>query len=117
MGDYKVGYGKPPQHSQFKKGACANPFGRPRRRRAEIGVVVQSFLNAKTEYREKGRLRKTSRLELAIKRHIASALSGDIGSAAMLLKMRAHAIEFGDTGPLIVRIVNALPPLRYDVGE
>jgi hypothetical protein len=56
-------------------------------------------------------------LELAIKRHIASALSGDIGSAAMLLKMRAHAIEFGDTGPLIVRIVNALPPLRYDVGE
>jgi hypothetical protein len=115
MRDYKIGYGKPPQHSQFKKGTCANPSGRPPRRSAEIGDVVRGFLSAKTEYRHKGRTRKTSRLELAIKRHVASALSGDMGSAAMLLKMRAHAIKFGDTGPLIVRVVNALPPLRYEV--
>ena len=109
MADYEIGYGKPPRHCQFKKGVCANPRGRPRRRNAEIGDVVQSFLSAKAQYREKGRTRKTSRLELAIKRHVTRALNGDVGSAAMLLKMRAHAIRFGDTGALIVRVANSLP--------
>jgi hypothetical protein len=117
MADYEVGYGKPPRHSQFKKGVCANPRGRPRRSNAEIGEVVHSFLSAQAQYREKGRTRTTSRLELAIKRHVTAALNGDVGSAAMLLKMRAHAKTFGDTGPVIVRVVNSLPPFRYQVDD
>jgi hypothetical protein len=28
MADYEVGYNKPPRHSQFKPGNCANPHGR-----------------------------------------------------------------------------------------
>ena len=108
MVDYEIGYGKPPRHSQFKKGVCANPRGRPRRRESQIGDVVRSFLSAETEYREKGRTRKTSRLELVIKRHVTAALNGDVGSAAMLLKMRAHGMKFGDAGPLIITLVN--PP-------
>ena len=104
MSDYEIGYGKPPRHSQFKKGVCANPQGRPRRRNAELGDIVRGFLSAEAQYREKGRTRKTSRLELAIKRHVAAALNGDVGSAAMLLKMRAQAIRLGDIGPVIIRI-------------
>jgi hypothetical protein len=50
-------------------------------------------------------------LELAIKRHVTAALNGDVGSAAMLLKMRAQAIRLGDIGPIIIRIENALPPM------
>jgi hypothetical protein len=56
-------------------------------------------------------------LELAIKRHVTAALNGDVGCAAMLLKMRAHAKTFGDTGPVIVRVVNSLPPFRYQVDD
>ena len=117
MADYEIGYRKPPRHSQFKKGVCANPRGRPKRRETEIGDIVRSFLSARAQYREKGRTRKTTRLELAIKRHIAAALNGDVGSAAMLLKMRAHAIRFGDTGPLIIHIENALSPFPYEVND
>ena len=29
-GNYEVGYGKPPQHTQFKKGHSGNIKGRPR---------------------------------------------------------------------------------------
>jgi len=115
MADYEIGYGRPPRHSQFKKGVCANPSGRPRRCNAEIGDVVRSFLSADAQYRERGRTRKTSRLELVIKRHVAGALNGDIGSAAMLLKMRARALRSGDIGPLIIRIENSLPPFPYEV--
>jgi hypothetical protein len=28
-GDYQVGYGKPPRHTQFAKGQSGNPRGRP----------------------------------------------------------------------------------------
>jgi hypothetical protein len=31
MTDYEVGFGKPPEHSRFKKGQSGNPRGRPRR--------------------------------------------------------------------------------------
>ena len=115
MADYEIGYGRPPRHSQFKKGVCANPSGRPRRRNAELGDVVRGFLSAEAQYRDKGRTRRTSRLELTIKRHIAGALNGDVGSAAMLLKMRAHAERRGDIGPAVIQIINALPPLTYEV--
>jgi Family of unknown function (DUF5681) len=52
MADYEIGYGKPPRHSQFKKGVCANPSGRPRRRNAELGDVVRGFLSAEAQYCE-----------------------------------------------------------------
>jgi hypothetical protein len=117
MVDYEIGYGRPPRHSRLKKGVCANPSGRPKRFNPEIGDVVRSFLSAGAQYRDQGRTRKTSRLELAIKRHVAAALSGDVGSAAMLLKMRAHGLKFGHTGPTVIRIVNALPSLPYEVDE
>ena len=29
-GSFEVGYGKPPQHSQFKRGQSGNPHGRPK---------------------------------------------------------------------------------------
>jgi Family of unknown function (DUF5681) len=117
MADYEIGYGRPPRHSQFMKGVCANPSGRPRLCNSEVGDVVRSFLTAEAQYRDKGRTRKASRLELAIKRHVAAALNGDVGSAAMLLKMRAHGLKLGDTGPTIIRIVNSLPPFPYGVDD
>jgi hypothetical protein len=58
-------------------------------------------------------VKKASRLKLAIRKHIVSAINGDVSSAAMLLRIRAHAKKHGDTGPTIITINNALPPLVY----
>ena len=30
QGNYTVGYGRPPEHSRFRKGQSGNPRGRPR---------------------------------------------------------------------------------------
>ncbi len=41
--DYKVGPGKPPLHTRFKKGQSGNPGGRPlpaRGRKGRAGAVV-----------------------------------------------------------------------------
>jgi hypothetical protein len=113
MSDYEVGYGKPPKHSQFKKGICPNPNGRGKRRVLEVGEVMNKVLNAKTEFRDRGQVKKASRIELSIRRLVASATNGDVGSAAMLLKLRAHAEKNGDTSAPVIRIFNALPGLTY----
>jgi hypothetical protein len=113
MSDYEVGYGKPPKHSQFKKGTCPNPNGRGKRRELEVGEIMKKVLNAKIEFRDRGQVKNASRIELTVRRLAASATNGDVGSAAMLLKMRTHAKKNGDTSPTVIRIFNALPGLTY----
>src|SRR3984893_10936713 len=99
MSDYDVGYGKPPKHAQFKKGVCPNPHGRGKCRELKVAEILNEVLNAKTEFRERGKLKKASRIELSIRRFAALATKGDVASAAWLLKMRAHAKKYGDPGP------------------
>jgi hypothetical protein len=110
MSDYDVGYGRPPRHSQFKKGVCPNPRGRGKRGDLQIGEIMKRVSNATTEFRDRGKVKKASRLELSVRRLAASAAKGDIGSAAWLLKLRAHAEKYRDAGPMIFRIVGGLPP-------
>jgi hypothetical protein len=74
---------------------------------------MKKVLNAKIEFRDRGRVKNASRIELTVRRLAASATNGDVGSAAMLLKMRAHAKKNGDTSPTVIRIFNALPGLTY----
>ena len=115
MSDYDVGYGRPPKHSQFKKGVCPNPRGRGKRGNLQIGEIMKRVLNATTEFRDRGKVKKASRLELSVRRLAASAAKGDIGSAALLLKLRAHAEKYRDAGPTIFRIVGGLPPPPRDL--
>jgi nitrogen fixation protein FixH len=63
----------------------------------------------KTEFRERGKLKKASRIELSIRRFAALATKGDVASAAWLLKMRAHAKKYGDSGPTIIRVAGGFP--------
>jgi hypothetical protein len=41
-GDYKVGYGKPPRHGQFRKGTTGCPTGRPKR---PPGISIKEILD------------------------------------------------------------------------
>jgi Family of unknown function (DUF5681) len=110
---YDVGYGKPPKHSQFKKGVCPNPQGRGKRGELPLREILDRVLNAKTNFRERGKLKKASRLELTIRWHAALAIKGDVSSAALLLKLRAHAEKHpGASSPTIITIIGGPPYLR-----
>ena len=89
----KSGRGNPPEHSRFKKGVSGNPKGRPpkRRKRQLVGEIASEVQNAPTAYREGGRTKRASRLELALKKLVNSALEGDVKSADLLFKLRAIA--------------------------
>ena len=46
-GDYDAGWGKPPQHSRFKKGHSGNPNGRPPKARSlktDLAVFLPAWM-------------------------------------------------------------------------
>ena len=106
MKNYEVGYGRPPIHSRFKKGECPNPRGRGKRERTEMTDVIHSVLSEEIEYREGHRTRRATKQELLIRKLFSAAIRGDVTSAGALLRLRVHAEHHGDTGPLVIRIVN-----------
>ena len=82
------------------------PHGRGKRRDLKVAEILNKVLNAKTEFRERGKLKKASRIELSVRRLAASALKGDVGSAASLLKMRAHVRATSPRPAVVIRVVS-----------
>lgn len=83
-GGYKVGYGKPPKHTQFKKGKSGNPSGKskPKKSIAELIVEEGEKMVAVTE---NGQQTLVSKMELLAKSVFANAIKGDHKSIALIL--------------------------------
>jgi hypothetical protein len=116
----KSGRGNPPKHSRYKKGVSGNPAGRPpdRKRKAQlVRHIISKVLNASTNYREGGRTKRASRLELVLKRLVNGALEGDVKSADLLFKLRAVAEN--NNGARIEKIIveDWVPDFPGQTGE
>ena len=116
----KSGRRNPPKHSRFKKGVSGNLAGRPpnRKRKAQlVRHIISKVLNTSTTYREGGRTKRASRLELALKRLVISALEGDEKSADLMFKLRAVAEN--NNGARIEKIVveDWVPDFPGQTGE
>ena len=64
----KVGYGKPPKHSQFKKGQSGNPKGRPKEVKAHMPVsrIIRHSVSEEVQGQVNGKTRKMTKLEAII---------------------------------------------------
>jgi Family of unknown function (DUF5681) len=74
--DYEVGYGKPPEDRQFKKGISGNPSGRPKKPLDSVSVLMR-VLHSKVTINEKGKQKVITKLEGMWKQAVNRALSGD----------------------------------------
>lgn len=83
----KIGYGKPPEQHQFKKGVSGNPKGRPKRKEREIGEIVANVINEETSYVEGGKQKIATRQEVSLKALIKQAMSGNIRAAGYIIKL------------------------------
>jgi Family of unknown function (DUF5681) len=82
--DYEVGYGKPPRHSQFKRGQSGNPRGRPAGSK-NLGTLVSEALNEPVIVVENGGRRKISKREAIIKQLVNRSAKADWRAIKILL--------------------------------
>lgn len=75
-GEYKVGYGKPPVATQFKKGVSGNPKGK-KRSAPNFAQTLRSILTEKVNVHVDGRVEKQSKFVLLARSLIARAIKGD----------------------------------------
>lgn len=84
--EYKVGYCKPPRHSQFKPGQSGYPKGR-RKGTRNFKTDLKATLRAPVKVMRDGRPRKISTQEAALLRLREKALGGDSRALDRLLSL------------------------------
>jgi uncharacterized protein DUF5681 len=88
----KVGFGKPPKATQFKKGQSGNPRGRPKGRR-NLATVLEKALREQVVINENGRRKTISKFEAAFKQLVNKAASGDLRALHQLAALVRSAEE------------------------
>jgi len=73
---YEIGYGKPPQRTQFQKGHSGNARGRPKGS-LNVTTILEEVLLERVPVKENGRQRSLTKLETTIKRMVHDAIAGN----------------------------------------
>jgi Family of unknown function (DUF5681) len=85
--DDHAGYGKPPKHSQFKKGQSGNPKGRPKGTFNAPTAVEQALTKKVTFASPSGKKVRMTVFEAIIQRLVVDALKGRPQSAQLALRL------------------------------
>ena len=93
--DYKVGYGRPPEHTRFKKGQSGNPKGRPKGTR-NFKTDLAEVLDERVLINEGGTRTEVSKQLAIIKRVTEKALNGDTKASQMIAQWVAQYIGLGE---------------------
>lgn len=87
-----VGYGKPPKHTQFKKGQSGNLAGRPKGT-LNLATVLERTLREQVVINENGRRKVITKLEAAVTQLVNKAASGDAHAMRYLCHLVISAEE------------------------
>lgn len=85
---YKVGYGKPPQASQFKKGQSGNPKGRQKGSR-NLATLLDQELARPVMVTEAGKRKTYRKAELIVRMQVDKAANGTPPLAESILRKQA----------------------------
>ena len=83
--DNKVGRGRPPKYTQFKKGVSGNPGGRKKQSR-NLKTIMMEVLESEIELNENGRRRTVPLVVALVLRQVQEALKGQPRSIEYLLE-------------------------------
>jgi hypothetical protein len=85
------GYGDPPKHTQFQKGASGNPRGRPRGSRG-LKADLKTVLHEHVTHPETGK--RVRRREMVVRALAAKAVRGNVSAADKILALEIQAFGF-----------------------
>jgi len=83
---YKVGRGKPPEHTRFKKGVLVNPYGRPRKK-PDLYSALKRVLNEMVTVTIKGAPQRVTVQQALLMRLRDQALLGKIWASKLVQKV------------------------------
>ena len=86
VADYRVGYRRPPKHSQFKPGHSGNPKGRTKGSK-NVDTIVKEVLLKPVTITENGRRRIVSTYEAALLQIRKKSVEGDMPAIDRVLKL------------------------------
>jgi hypothetical protein len=86
--DYRVGKGRPPKDTQYKKGQSGNPSGR--RKLPDVAEAAARILEQKISVTQDGVMKKMPGLDALLGKAFAKALTGDMRAAEFLIKIVAN---------------------------
>src|ERR1700730_12817316 len=86
---YKVGYGKPPKATRFKKGTSGNPSGRPRKAPLLLdpGSIIEAIDKEEIQVSDNGKRKRMTKAEIEFKQLFAKAIRGDLRAARLAVDM------------------------------
>ena len=85
--DYDVGYGKPPVHSQFKKGQSGNPTGRRKGMKVDLVASLERALAQEVTIVEQGRRMSVEKQDAFTTQILNKALSGSTAHGKMVIRL------------------------------
>jgi len=85
---YRIGKGRPPKHSRYKKGTTGNLRGRPKGSR-NLATILAAELKKKVVVREGDRTRRVRKAEALIISTLAKGMSGDSKAANTVFAMQS----------------------------
>jgi|GEM_PF-289500 len=95
LGDYDIGYGKPPKRTQFKRGQSGNPRGRPRGSK-NLSTYLTELMNSPISVRIDGQSTRMTGSQALAKSLFGKALKGDPKAIAFILQMIGTSEVQGD---------------------
>jgi hypothetical protein len=82
----EIGFGKPPKHTQFRKGQSGNPKGRPKGSK-NISVRFRKILEEKVIVKTKGGTRSMAMFDALLMQLVNKAMSGDMKSLQEVIRL------------------------------
>jgi hypothetical protein len=92
----KVGYGRPPKHTRWKKGHSGNPSGRPKSA-ADFTSDVLAELKEVIQVNEGGKVKRITKRRALIKALTTGGIKGDTRASNILIALCARVLEADTT--------------------
>ena len=106
---YKTGFGRPPKHTQFRKGESGNPNGRPKGSK-NVHALFDKICEEMIAVNGATGPRKMSKLRAGITQLVNKAARGDLKAIGMLMQWKKEIGELAQILPAPVFIREFVSP-------
>jgi hypothetical protein len=103
--EYVGGYGRPPKHSQWKKGQSGNPKQRRKRQPKSVATMVDEFFAREVDVVENGLSLRRTAFEIIFLQLCNKATAGNTRALNVLKKYGDFAASRDPTGGLRLQVI------------